>query len=287
MTDSGKSETQLLSEARAAVDALRQQLHFLTYRVRQTDALTADPTPASTEAVRDVLRLLRPFAARGMEKIRIGRDRDGGYVVLDDFTPVRAALSFGVGDDASFDLAMAERGLKIAQIDHSIAAPPAQHPNLAFFRTKLGVEIGDGAFPLSAFVEQLIPAADGDVILKLDIEGDEWRVLETAEPALLKRFRQIVCEFHRFDLLAREVFRARADTIFRKLEQDFFVVHVHANNYASTHTLANVVVPEVLEITFVNRQYYQPEETAEIFPGPLDRPNRPAVADIQLGSFRF
>jgi len=71
------------------------------------------------------------------------------------------------------------------------------------------------------------------------------------------------------------------------LSNAYAVVHVHANNYAGFSNVANVIVPNVLEITFANRSIYSFSETDEIFPGPLDIPNDPRHPDMHLGTFRF
>ena len=57
--------------------------------------------------------------------------------------------------------------------------------------------------------------------------------------------------------------------------------------YAGFSNIANVIVPNVLEITFANRSLYSFSETDEVFPGPLDVPNDPSRPDMHLGTFRF
>ena len=64
-------------------------------------------------------------------KIRLGRNFDGGYVLLDDFADVGAALSLGINDDASWDLDIAQRNIPVQQFDHTIdrgaRRSPADH----------------------------------------------------------------------------------------------------------------------------------------------------------------
>lgn len=45
--------------------------------------------------------LMIPCKAEGLRKVRLGNKHDGGYVFLDDFNGVEAALSLGIGDDVS------------------------------------------------------------------------------------------------------------------------------------------------------------------------------------------
>ena len=40
----------------------------------------------------------------GFDYIRVGRDNDGGYVMVNDFDDVKNAYSCGINDDVSWDL---------------------------------------------------------------------------------------------------------------------------------------------------------------------------------------
>jgi hypothetical protein len=71
----------------------------------------------------DFLSYLTPCRSRRFGKIRLGRNGDGGYVLLDDFTGVSAALSFGIARECSWDSAMAQRGIDVYQYDHTVDGP--------------------------------------------------------------------------------------------------------------------------------------------------------------------
>ena len=64
----------------------------------------------------------------GAKYRRVGRDFDGGYVMLDDFSSQKfdAAYSFGINDDVSWDEAMAALGMDIFMYDHTIEKLPKQ-----------------------------------------------------------------------------------------------------------------------------------------------------------------
>ncbi len=253
-----------------------------------TERMSTDPwSPENGEIIRAVLKLLQPYAAKDRAKARFGGDADGGYVMIDDLSDITMALSLGVGDEVTWDREMAGRGIRIVQFDHTIESSPLTAENVEFFKTRVGDASLDDALPLQSIVATHVPEPPGAAILKMDIESDEWRVIEATDAEHFRKFRQIICEFHHLDMLTDEEFRARAAACFDKLLQDFFVVHVHANNCGPAHNVANIFVPETLEITFANRAWYEPVETTEIFPTPLDRPNQPGRADIFLGAFRF
>lgn len=260
-------------------------------KVGQTAPQSTMPThpwvPETGEAVRQVLRLLRPMSVAEFQKVRLGRDFDGGYVLLDDFAGADAAISMGISDDCSWDLAIAGRGLTVYQFDHTVDGPPIQSSKFVFFKQRVSFKEGPAQISINALLGSRVASGETDLLLKMDIESDEWDVLDSADPALLAHCRQFVCEFHHLDRLADKDFRDRALRCYAKLAEIFFVCHVHANNCGNLFNVGNIALPESLEVTFANKNRYAARETAELFPGPLDMPNQEGRADIFLGSFRF
>ena len=49
------------------------------------------------------MRFFQPHEVPGFQKRRYGAKADGGYVMLDDFGPVRTAVSLGIGQEDSWD----------------------------------------------------------------------------------------------------------------------------------------------------------------------------------------
>jgi len=242
---------------------------------------------ATAAQVRSVLSLLRPSAAQGVAKVRIGRDFDGGYVMLDDFAGIATALSLGISDDVSWDSDIAERGIRVLQFDQTIDAPPVELPLFEFERLRISPFDESGSVSVGTILRTRVSEAGDTLLLKMDIEGAEWDIYLGIDNDDLCRFKQIVCEFHELDRLSEEAFADRARRVFEKLTSTHFVCHVHGNNCANFANVANVPVPQSLEITFASRAYYDPEPTAETFPTMLDRPNEPGRADLYLGHFCF
>jgi len=105
---------------------------------RRTDA--ASQVAASSDLQRPFLEFLQHVAPRrvvGRPKARVGGIADGGYVMLDDFAGVRTAISGGIGDDVSWDLEIAERGIDVLQVDNTVPGPPVQHPRFEFRRLRI------------------------------------------------------------------------------------------------------------------------------------------------------
>ena len=231
------------------------------------------------------LALLRAFAVMrctGVPKARFGRVGDGGYVHLDDFAGLDAAISLGIANEVSWDLAMAAHGLDLYQFDNAIDRPPVAAPKFRFTRATVGRQ----GLSLARIVADtgVDPAR---TILKIDIEGAEWDLLADAPDDLLARFPQIVCEFH---ALGSDDFflnvAARMDVLAR-LNAHHRVVHIHGNNCSGVRLIGSLAIPEVLEVTYASRSRYEFTASDEIFPRPLDAPNAANLPEILLGRWRY
>ena len=233
----------------------------------------------------EILAVLAPFKAEHFGKVRVGGDRDGGYVLLDDLGPVNLALSLGVGPDVSWDEALAARGVPVLQFDHTVAAPPRAHPLFRFERKR--VVIHESSETERAFASILENARGRQVLLKMDIEGDEWPVLAALEPELLRDCRQIIIEFHDLLRVRDPAWRETAHRALATLGKNHGVVHVHGNNLSEHIWAGGRWLPNSLEVTWAHRNLYELRPTDETFPGPYDRKNNPFFPDFHLGPFRF
>ena len=244
-------------------------------------------TPESAAQVRAVLALITPVMASGVDKVRVGRESDGGYIMLNDFAGIAGALSLGIADDVSWDIDVANRGIPVLQFDHSVSAPPEAHAGFRFEPLRVSQSDEDGAISLDTIVRTRLDADDAPLLLKIDIEGDEWEVFQALSETTLSRFKQIVCEFHDLDRLAEVAFSNTVKDVFEKLSRSHFVHHVHGNNCGNFANVANVIVPQSIEVSFALRSAYHTTEGTATFPTQLDRPNQPGRADLYLGQFRF
>ncbi|MDE3177265.1 MAG: FkbM family methyltransferase [Pseudomonadota bacterium] len=291
-----------LVEVNRRLDTLQRQLqaaaplsgdeaaHLERYRMERR--MLADwPGAARDELaarIRALLAKLRPMQAVGFKKARFGSRNDGGYVLLDDFRNIDTVLSFGVEHNAEFDLQMAGMGLSVRQFDHTIESAPAQHPSIRWEKKKIAAELTPQTRTISSLLSECDRGrAAPNVILKIDIEHDEWPVFDATPLQDLRRFAQITGEFHGFDYLALRERLEIVERVFDKLSQAFAVVHVHANNHCDVTHLLGFSIPYVLEFTLVNRALCELKDSDEVFPGPLDAPCDPNRPDIALGTFRF
>ncbi|HQT79001.1 MAG: hypothetical protein B7Z80_21475 [Rhodospirillales bacterium 20-64-7] len=249
----------------------------------------ATHTTEAQASILTTLQLLRPQAAVGLAKRRIGGSHDGGYVMLDDFDGVEVAYSLGIGPDVSWDLTLAEGGAFVYQYDHTVPEAPSAHPKFRHIRT--GISHSDTLSPDLRRLDTLIRSNGDeqrpDMVLKIDIEGHEWDALDVLDPTVFMQFRQIVAEFHGLRLLRVPSFRERAHRLFLKLHRTHQVVHVHGNNFAGVQRVDGIDIPDCLELTYVSRDRHRFEPSDEAFPGALDAPNDPSLPELALDFLRL
>ena len=110
--------------------------------------------------------------------------------------------------------------------------------------------------------------------MKIDIEGDEYRILNK-----LKYFKKLigfVIEFHNIDLHSQKVID------FLDNNKNFKIVHAHPNNMGGINEKKD---PITIEITFINLKTFKDYRKIKpefIRKKKLDFPNDPYKKDINL-----
>ena len=116
--------------------------------------------------------------------------------------------------------------------------------------------------------------SEKNVFLKMDIEGSEYRLIEDIL-ALQNQFIGMAIEFHFTD-----PYRANFISAVQNLQKFFDIVHMHAVNNIG---IASDELPEVLEITFVRKEFCTNKVKRKNLPIPgLDLPTRPDRPDYQI-----
>lgn len=207
------------------------------------------------------------------ELIRIGGSGDGGYLIPDDLVGVSAVFSPGVAAVADFEKHFADRGIKCFLADASVKSPPIQHENFEFVSKFVhsGPTSGDWV-NFQSWVGENSKIGE-DLILQMDIEGGEWEILDSATPELLRRFRIVVLELHGMHQLAYKLAFQTIDRVFRKLTNEFEIVHIHPNNAERALNAYNFDLAPLLEVTLLRKDRIHTKKAVSILPRQLDRDN--------------
>ncbi len=230
------------------------------------------------------LNFLIPAKVKKM--IRLGRNFDGGYIVCDKtLKKCKNLISLGVGDDTSFERDFDELKFtkKIYLYDYSVNFGLffkiifKYIRRFLLFRCKFSAVI----YSINNFVkfknfiskknvkvykQKVVPKClnsahvsldqifsrinlEKDNLLKIDIEGDEYKIINQ----VLKfhnKIQMLIIEFHWINE-NKKIF----EKSIKKLNKRFQIIHLHANNYKKVKK--NNYFFDVVEISFINRKNYQ------------------------------
>lgn len=211
--------------------------------------------------------------------IRMGSESDGGYLMANNFSHDDFLLSFGVGTDVSFEHSLSSSIKGIHLYDHTVDGLPTGISNATFFKTGLAVKSGKNMIDLEGAISE-IPSSS-EVILKIDIEGDEWEILSEVGSELLNRCKQIVIEFHNLESIFSTSKLKLYFSVLKKLRLTHNVINVHGNNWDSFKVIHGQMWANALEITYLRKDFFPDKKATEQLR--LNLPNNPNRPDYNLG----
>jgi hypothetical protein len=279
-----KGSRDLQERMSRAEDAAHEHRECMTQVARSAQRLELRSSKKAAALVREEWQYLHPKDVTDVDFVRIGRNGDGGYVMLNDLAECRYGISIGVGQEISWDLALADQGINLSLYDHTIGNLLVQHGGIKF-RSVGGRSPGDGALNKMSLPEIITAEgldAECNMLLKMDIEGDEWEVLKGISPQLLGKFSQIVVELHGmcdFDPHDKHLTRLY---VLKAIAATHQCIHIHANNWGDYRIIGGIPVPDVVEATFALRSRYAVIECGRRFPTVLDHPNNADCAEFML-----
>ena len=224
----------------------------------------------------DALSLLRPWDI-DVPKIRIGDNRDGGYVLVSNLEKSQPVLSYGIGSKYDFDTEMAQLGHSVYMFDHTIKPLDPKLPTMHFFSEGVGAHRDEDA-KLDTIDAHIAKnhITSNEIILKIDVEGAEFDVFDALPLQTLRRFRQIALEVHAVHRISNLAFRQKFFSVFSKINLEFTLCHVHVNNFDGPDEFRfvdNMIVPQILELTYVRKDLANRRPSTTVYPTALDYPN--------------
>lgn len=199
----------------------------------------------------------------GYKKIRVGRNFDGGYILLNDLKNIKFGYSFGISRELSFDKELADKNIDVFMYDHTIDKLFLN--NSRFHWKKIGLTgrntTKKNMKTLSELIEENGHSNENNMILKMDIESYEWDVLQNLPIKNLLQFKYIVGEFHFFSSGKINYYK-----ILKKLQETHQIFHIHCNNCEGIIELDGSLICSALEISFVQKEGYNFIEDKNIYP---------------------
>jgi hypothetical protein len=191
------------------------------------------------------------------DKIRLGANKDGGYVFGDNIGDYDCYISAGVSDEESFSRDFINyynmNKENSFAFDGTITKYPTNYTkDIEFIKKNINSFCDDNNDNLLYFMRKY-----KNIFLKMDIEGSEYNwLLNTNENDLLS-FKQIVMEFHGINDNSWGALYQQKFECFKKLANTHYLIHIHGNNHSDRKN----GIPDVIEATFIRKDCFtsQPE----------------------------
>jgi hypothetical protein len=212
---------------------------------------------------------------------RFGPIGDGGYFLPENILKLSSHLiSCGIGSNNDFEIALARQGFHGIQIDNSISKAPILHHSLTFLKTTLGRDKN------SKSIEDIIEQFPGvkNFVLKLDIEGSEYSVLEDLDMSF---FQAIIIEFHFLHLISEDTFWNRIQKILLSLNETHSLLYINPNNYSGFSIIGGVPIPITVEVLYVAKDAIKSQKkgSSELIHPEFLEPNNPKWAQLEISHF--
>ena len=251
---------------------------------------------------------LKPFHTNISNLIRLGRKLDGGYVIDKRvINKTKAVITCGLESEWSFEdeFQKYNKNCKIVAFDHTVnksfwlkrfkkdfisllllrKIKPNQIKDvfkylnyLLFFKGKNQHHLKKIVFKKKDKSRDItIKEAIGenrDIVLKIDIEGDEYKILKDINRNVDK-INLVIIEFHNLQKNLKTIKNFIKNT---KLKN----IHINANNYGMVDNLG---IPQVIEMTLINPKKFKikNKKTNRSYPiKGLDFKNRKRGEDIKI-----
>ena len=206
-------------------------------------------------------------------KVRIGKDFDGGYVVCDiPNIKYEVLLSCGISDDISFedDFCKKYTSTPCYAYDGTIENIMFDNTSITYIKKNINNFNDDNNTDLHSLIDSY-----NNIFLKMDIEGYEIPWIKTLDDHQLQRFSQIVIEFH-------SPFNNTEVEVFNKLNKYFLIIHFHGNNSCGVRMHNGVVIPNVFECTYLNRKYFNNYYELNDENIPIDMENKNVIENTEI-----
>jgi hypothetical protein len=260
---------------------------YKTHIIQLSPDLINFEKPTKTPADENLLvflDLLKVYRVKGMELTRVGGPNDGGYVTFLPSGP-STAVSLGVGPNVSWDQHMVAMGHHVEMFDPTISRPPQKVRGANFHR--IGVEgnlehnLNLDLRPLKSLREFCAPI-NRNLILKVDVEGAEWKAFANTTPSELQNYETILVEFHDLNQLMHHDKFDLIQLAISNICETHIPIHIHANNYSELKRYGNYWFPDAIEVSFFIKQKELKLELAKTIRSLHDSPNCAQLPDFNI-----
>ena len=215
-----------------------------------------------------IYHLISPKLVLGKDRILLGEKSDGCYVLLNDFSNIKIAYSFGISTNIQFDKALADKGIDVYMYDHTINSLPYENPK--FHWKKIGLcGKKTNSTELKTLEEMINENGHNNelnMILKMDIEHWEWESINDLNEDTLNKFKYIAIEYHFHDE-SEENNQNLYYNVLKKISNSHQAFYARCNGDRSKRiNFGNNRICHILEVSYIIKKDNQFIKDETIYP---------------------
>lgn len=199
----------------------------------------------------DLFSLLKPLEDQ-FEILRFGESGDGSYLIPNDLEGIELCISPGYGHLMNFENALLEIGIPSLIVDKTLPQEKQGIKTLECFVDsyssfeKRTITIDD------ILIKEKKLSTKSDLMLQMDIEGSEYKVLSNISEENLKKFRIVSIEFHDLPMMRhRWNFENIYKPAFSRMLENHYVSAFSINQYSGMWSIdKKIYFPDTIEVTF-------------------------------------
>jgi len=194
--------------------------------------------------------------------IRVGSEKDGGYVIPDILADIDVCLSFGISDNCDLELQLTDLGIKVFAIDGSISELPTFNQLIEFTPKYVGRSEDKRFIDANQWIADAVRDYES-VMFSMDIEEYEWEIILEIDDYLLNKVDLFVIELHGLHQLCHRSFLQKVRAALLKLSEKFVVTNVNVNNTSPMVNFKGVrTFGSVVEVTYTSKAYIERHKIA-------------------------
>lgn len=207
--------------------------------------------------IQEFYKLLSPIEIKNYKLKRFGNlDGDGGYILPNNFDQIDYLFSLGVGKEFSFEKNMKDLGINCFLADWSIDDIGFEKLGLDFKKKFIKAYNSEISSTFEMWKKSCLNSAkNGEYIIQIDIEGDEYQVLLSISDETFFKTKYLIIEYH---FLTR-IFDVKLGNLImsalKRVSENFYPIHLNVNNTSSILKYKNFNIPHCLEVSYINKKY--------------------------------
>jgi hypothetical protein len=226
----------------------------------------------------------------GYPLIRIGSKKDGGYLVPKILNKIRYCFSPGVGQSFTFEKNLKNYKIHSFLADNTVEDPSSLNDKYDFIKKNLNCHNDNNNITLKNWITHKIKnkKKQNRLLLQMDIEGSEIKIINQSTDNLLKKFSILIIEVHYLNALSTKNGLKLFDKFFSKILKNFYIYHMHANNCCGLNKIHQYNIPAVIEFGFINKKLIKFKKMLNYeLPHKLDYKCVRDKKDIKIPSFFY